>query len=299
MHGRSNPSKACAELMHWLVDRTQPDPLARPKAFSQADLPAPLRDSNVLAECMGCGFVSRVMICGALPEVSPPPTYRVTKAGCEWVVRRRNRKLNPEKAGRPADTDPRADAKVVAGTTSAETRTQSLRDWAGGDRVMLAIVLTDVLDSVALGHEIGDESMNDVRNAHFAQGRELLARHGGREIKTIGDSIMAAFHCADEALDFALALQASTGHPRVHIRAGIHVGTLDVEDSDVLGETVNFAARVKGAIKGADIALSDRAKQDIDQARAQRHSQLKWERRDGVKMKGLPESTLWFLKREV
>ena len=36
---------------------------------------------------------------------------------------------------------------------------------------------------------------------------------------------------------------------------------MHVEEGDVFGGTVNFAARVVGAIKGAEIWLSDRAKE--------------------------------------
>ena len=161
-----------------------------------------------------------------------------------------------------ADRQRDFDAFVMS--AKGEMRTTGFHEWAGGERVMLAIVFTDMVGSVALGREIGDEGMNEVRNAHFAQGRKLLAHHGGREIKTIGDSFMAAFHCADRALDFALALRASPGHPRIKIRAGIHAGPLQVEGSDVFGTTVDFAARVIRAIQGPDIALSDRAKKDVD-----------------------------------
>jgi class 3 adenylate cyclase len=71
----------------------------------------------------------------------------------------------------------------------------------------------------------------------------------GREIKTIGDSFMAAFKCAGAALDYARALPGHTGHPQVQIRAGIHIGPMHVEEGDVFGGTVNFAARVVGAVE--------------------------------------------------
>lgn len=47
---------------------------------------------------------------------------------------------------------------------------------------------------------------------------------------------------------------APPGHARVQIRAGIHIGPMHVEQADVFGGTVNFAARVVGAIKDAEIA---------------------------------------------
>jgi class 3 adenylate cyclase len=109
---------------------------------------------------------------------------------------------------------------------------------------------------------------------------------------------MAAFKCVDSALDYALALQGNTGHPQVRIRAGMHIGPMQVEEGDVFGGAVNFAARVVGAIKDAEIWLSDRAKEDIDRLGSAKHSGFKWERHEEVPMKGFPgKFTLWSLKK--
>ena len=70
----------------------------------------------------------------------------------------------------------------------------------------------------------------------------------------------------------------------------------DFEEGDVFGGTVNFAARVVGAIKGAEIWLSERANGDIDESGAGNHMRLKWERHDLApgKMKGFAGGfTLW------
>jgi class 3 adenylate cyclase len=92
-------------------------------------------------------------------------------------------------------------------------------------------------------------------------------------------------------------LQGNTGHPQVRIRAGIHIGPMRVEKGDVFGGTVNFAARVVGAIRDAEIWLSERAKEDIDRQGAAKHKGLNWEGHEGVSMKGFREGcTLWALK---
>lgn len=192
--------------------------------------------------------------------------------------------------------DSQRDFEVFVESARNETSSPSFMEWAGGERVMLAIVFTDLVGATAMGNEVGDEQMNEVSEAHFAQGRKLLGPHEGREIKTIGDAFMAAFHSVDAALDFALALQSNPGHPQIQVRAGIHSGAMQVKENDVKGLTVNFAARVVQAITGAEIWLSDRAKEDIDNLRAKRHSTLKWKQHDAVAMKGFPDTvTLWSL----
>lgn len=58
--------------------------------------------------------------------------------------------------------------------------------------------------------------------------------------------------------------------------------------------TINFAARVISSIKGAEIWLTDRAKEDIARLGAAQHKRLRWARHDNVAMKGFPGVfTLW------
>jgi len=170
---------------------------------------------------------------------------------------------------------------------------------SGGEKVTLTIVFTDVVGSTALGEQIRDEAMNEVRRAHFAQSRRLIEEFKGREIKAIGDSFMAAFRSVDAALDYARALQEHTGHAKVRIREGIHIGPMQVDENDVFGGTVNFASRVVGATNDAEIWLSDRAKEDIDRFGSSKHNGLTWLRHDDVAMKGFPGTwTLWELRGE-
>lgn len=179
-------------------------------------------------------------------------------------------------------------------SAKGETNTFSFNKWAGGDRVTLAIVFTDIVGSTALGEELGDSKMNVIRHAHFDKSRKLIKKYQGKEIKTIGDSFMAAFKSVSTALDYAISLYTDTGHQLLKIRAGIHIGSMQVEEEDVFGGTVNFAARVVGAIKTDEIWLSSTAKTDIDQLGAKNHAALKWERHDNVEMKGFPgKFTLW------
>jgi class 3 adenylate cyclase len=186
------------------------------------------------------------------------------------------------------------DFDVFVTSANGETRSEGFRKWAGGDRVTLAIVFTDVVGSTAMNERIGDEAMREIVRTHFAHSRQLIEQFQGREIKTIGDSFMVAFKSVDIALDYARALRGNPGHPQVQIRAGIHIGPMQVVEGDVFGGTVNFAARVVGAIKGAEIWLSGRAKEDIDQHGARRHQGLEWQCHEDVSMKGFPGTfTLW------
>lgn len=192
--------------------------------------------------------------------------------------------------------DRQRDFDVFVMSAKGESSTRNFREWAGGERVTLAIVFTDVIGSTSLGGELRDESMNEVRRTHFAQSRKLIDQFKGREIKTIGDSVMAAFKSVDRALDYAQALQQNPGNPRLQIRAGIHIGPMHVEEHDVFGGAVNFAARILGAATKDGIWLSDRAKYDLDSLGAASARALRWERAEAITLKGFSGSHgLWRL----
>jgi WD40 repeat protein/class 3 adenylate cyclase/energy-coupling factor transporter ATP-binding protein EcfA2 len=195
--------------------------------------------------------------------------------------------------------DRHRDFEMFVHSARGETSTESFISWAGDVRVTLAVVFTDIIGSTALQQELKEYGMNEMRRYHFAQSRKLIEEHKGREIKTIGDSFMAAFRSVDKALDYARALQTNPGHPQVQIRAAVHIGTMQVEETDVFGGAVNFAARVLGNIKGAEIWLSDRAKADVDSIAEPRHVHLQWVRHDNVPIKGFTGGfTLWSLNNE-
>jgi class 3 adenylate cyclase len=153
-----------------------------------------------------------------------------------------------------------------------------------------------------LGNDLGNEAMTVVRRTHFKQARDLIALTGGREIKTIGDSLMVVFRTPLSALDFAIMLSKDTAHERVKIRAGIHVGLVQIEEEDVFGTMVNFTARVQSQTKGAEIWISDRAKSDIEEEKAKAHRSVRWMKHRDCELKGFQESMCFglslFLKRQ-
>ena len=140
-------------------------------------------------------------------------------------------------------------------------------------------------------------SARQVREAHFARASELVKRGKGYFIKTIGDSVMAAFHSAADALDFALGLYHQTGHESIKIRAGIHIGPVEVASGDAFGQQVSMAARVEAKAREGGIWVSNQVKEDIDALRASKHAHLKWTEHPREKLKGFPRKcTLWSIE---
>jgi class 3 adenylate cyclase len=131
------------------------------------------------------------------------------------------------------------------------------------------ILFTDVVGSTAMYNTLGDARAFSLVRTHFDVLHDIVARHGGAIVKTIGDAIMAVFTRPDRALLAAAELHARTdayvrehGHDSgVQLKVGLHAGaciavTLN-ERLDYFGTTVNLAARVQGLSEGGDIMTTE------------------------------------------
>ena len=92
----------------------------------------------------------------------------------------------------------------------------------------------------------------------------LIAQHGGRIANTAGDSILAEFPSAFDALQCALGIQERIGavndqvpeERRLTFRIGLHVGEAMVRSGDLFGDAVNIAARMQGLAPPGSVCLS-------------------------------------------
>jgi Tol biopolymer transport system component len=87
---------------------------------------------------------------------------------------------------------------------------------------------------------------------HYEILRPIFPKHGGTEIKTIGDAFLVEFGSALNAVECAVEIQESLRkrnreHPEaepIRIRIGIHIGDIMHSGGDILGDGVNIAARI-------------------------------------------------------
>ena len=127
----------------------------------------------------------------------------------------------------------------------------------------VTLMFTDIVGSTQLAEQLGPEKAEALRRAHFTLLRELVAMHGGHEVKSLGDGLMVAFASAADAVSCALAVQAAVGKKahedlvRVAVRIGVHAGEPVLEDGDYFGLCVVIAKRLCDALTGAGILVSD------------------------------------------
>jgi adenylate cyclase len=139
------------------------------------------------------------------------------------------------------------------------------RDLGVGEerRRLAAIMFTDMVgySSRAQADEAGALALLDRHNRLL---RPIFSKFHGREVKTVGDAFVVEFESALEATRCALDIQRmlhyynlrSPDPWKILIRIGIHVGDVVETDGDVLGDSVNIAARIVTLAGPEDICLT-------------------------------------------
>lgn len=137
---------------------------------------------------------------------------------------------------------------------------------AVGELVNAAVVFTDLVGSTALASRVGPEVAQELRVEHFSLLRAVVGRHGGREVKNLGDGLMVVFERSSEAVAAATEMQQLVergnrsvvdGEPLV-IRVGVAVGEADTdEDGDLFGPPVVEAARLCAAAGDGQVLASE------------------------------------------
>jgi TolB-like protein len=99
----------------------------------------------------------------------------------------------------------------------------------------------------------------------------LVAKHGGRLVKTTGDGVLLEFPSVVDAVECAVAVQAVmaernqgiTEDQRMLFRIGINLGDILIEGDDILGDGVNVAARLEGIAEPGGICISSSAYEQV------------------------------------
>ena len=74
----------------------------------------------------------------------------------------------------------------------------------------LTVLFTDIVGSTELLSRVGDRTAERLRLSHFATLREHIERARGREVKNLGDGVMAAFRLPAAGLN-ALCRSSAPG----------------------------------------------------------------------------------------
>ncbi|NKY19823.1 adenylate/guanylate cyclase domain-containing protein [Tsukamurella spumae] len=126
----------------------------------------------------------------------------------------------------------------------------------------ITILFTDLVAFSTWALERSDDDIVRLLHAVNKTTREIVERHGGVIVKTMGDGALAAFdgdtaiEAAYEVIEAVGMIDIAEGY-RPTLRAGLHTGTPRRVKGDLIGVDVNIAARVAEAANGGEVLASE------------------------------------------
>jgi len=160
---------------------------------------------------------------------------------------------------------------------------------ADGDRVLAALLCTDIVDSTVHLRRLGDSAWRELLLEHNQQARSEFNRFRGREIQTTGDGFLAIFDGPARAVRCARAIGQSVAGLGLAVRAGVHTGEVELIGDNVRGLAVHETARIAGVAKGGEVLVSATTRHLLT------GSGLSFESAGLHELKGLAESELFRL----
>jgi serine/threonine-protein kinase len=172
---------------------------------------------------------------------------------------------------------------------------------------LVTLVFTDLVDSVGLRRQLGDQAATTLLQTHRQIVRELLQRAAdAEEIETAGDSFLLLFARPSDAVKFALLLEQQTvalakeRNVALAVRIGIHVGEVVIEEhaqgpkpKDLYGSQIDLCARVMSVAQAGQILLSravfDSARQALKGEELHGLNELQWLDHGPYLLKGIDE----------
>ncbi|MFP5307692.1 MAG: adenylate/guanylate cyclase domain-containing protein [Gammaproteobacteria bacterium] len=117
----------------------------------------------------------------------------------------------------------------------------------------LTVMFTDIVDFTERTMRQSRAESEAMLANHDRMLLPLIARFGGRRVKSIGDALMVTFRSPTDALHCGMAMHdtlaeynaARDAEKQIHLRVALNVGEVRVHRGDVFGEAVNVASRVE------------------------------------------------------
>ena len=151
-----------------------------------------------------------------------------------------------------------------------------------GDRVVATVLFTDIVDSTAMLHRMGDADWLDLLRRHNVSLRDDLNNFRGREVSTTGDGFLAVFDGATRSALCAVAMTRSAEDLGLRIRVAIHTGEVEFVSGDVRGVAVHAAARLLSLAGPGEVLVSSTTRDLVE------GSGLVFEDAGAHELKGLP-----------
>ena len=160
----------------------------------------------------------------------------------------------------------------------------------GGENREVTILFTDIRGFTSMAEKMKPEKVVLTLNEYFSEMIDIVFKHNGTLDKIIGDELMIVFGAplssdddTERALNTAIEMQnkiadlnmvrSKRKEPPILVGAGINkgqvvsgnIGSRDMMDYTVVGDTVNLGSRLCSAASAGEIIVSGRVKNSTEQ----------------------------------
>ncbi len=128
------------------------------------------------------------------------------------------------------------------------------------DRILATVLFTDICGSTETAVRLGDRAWRDLLAEHDRHVRAAIRRYAGREVKTVGDGILATFDGPARAIRAGRDISRAVRPLGLEVRVGLHTGECERIGTDVGGLAVHIAARVMALAHASEVLVSQTVK---------------------------------------
>ena len=174
-------------------------------------------------------------------------------------------------------------------------------EGTAGAGVAQAVCFVDIVGFTSRSKALREDELVTWIEGFEHVSSSIVVDHGGRVIKNIGDEVLLVTDDAGAAAEIALEMTARGADPDddfPEVRAGLAYGDVVLRLGDVLGPTVNIAARLTSLARPGTVLLDEGAHERLtalDAGREQAAYRLRRVHRASVK--GYSRLQPWVLRR--
>jgi class 3 adenylate cyclase len=149
------------------------------------------------------------------------------------------------------------------------------------DSALATILFTDIVGSTERAAQLGDRKWRALLDDHDAAAQREIEAQRGRLVKSTGDGVLAVFEGPARAIACATTFSRAVSSLGIQVRAGLHIGDVQLRGNDVGGVAVHAAARVMSAAAPGEVLVSSTVKDLVGSA-------MDFDDRGAHALKGVP-----------
>ncbi|MEU4404539.1 adenylate/guanylate cyclase domain-containing protein [Streptosporangium sp. NPDC023963] len=133
-------------------------------------------------------------------------------------------------------------------------------------RLTLAVGFADLVSFTRVSRELDERGLAELVEGFESRASDVVAEHGGRMVKTLGDEVFFTATDPRTAAVIALDLIGAVRQYGLDVRVGLAYGPVLPIMGDVFGTTVNLAARLTAIARPGSVVVDDRLAEALKDA---------------------------------